>query len=321
MQKISPGFQELPDREIERMVEGLDSLLEGDLGVATLVACGERAIPALRRFLLHGKPSTVFAGRQRAVKALSELGAFLVLLEYFTAPKSIEDPALRYSEEAIENTAARELAKWRTDEVFAALLQILRHRALPGAIEAIASFERCESIPLLISALEDDVGRPAAKDALQRLRPLAISSLIETVRSPEPSASHESPSSLLRRRSALQILREGPLTVADWEPLRFLLYESDPAMAVLASCTALQLGVEPDQRQAIVIAIDALGSRDWTVVAEAEEALVQNLRIARAAIEREIWKCLSSSDPVHREKLRLLYAIVRKGQKHCGAAI
>ena len=112
MQKIPSGFQDLPDREIERIVEGLDSLLEGDLGVAMLVACGERAIPPLRQFLLHGKPSTVFVGRQRAVKALSELGASSVLLEYLTAPKTIEDPTLRYSEEAIENTAAREPAKW-----------------------------------------------------------------------------------------------------------------------------------------------------------------------------------------------------------------
>ncbi len=321
MRKISPGFQNLPDREIERMVEGLDSLLEGDLGVATLVACGERAIPPLRHFLLHGRPSTVFAGRQRAVMALSELGAFSVLLEYLTAPKSIEDPTLRYSEEAIENTAARELAKWRTDEVFAALLQILRQRALPGAIEAIGTFERCESIPIMISALEDDVSRPAAKDALQRLRSLALPSLIETVRSPEPSANRESPSSLLRRRSALQILREGPLTGADWKPMRFLLYEPDGPLRTFASGMALRLGNDSDQQRAVVVAIDALGSRDWTVIAEAEETLVQNLRIARAAIEKEIWKCLPSSDPAYHEKLRLLYAIVRKGRKRCGDTI
>jgi len=66
-QNTASGFQNLPEDEIERLVKGLDSLVEGDLAVPMLVACGERAVAPLRRFLLHGRPSVIFAGRQRAI--------------------------------------------------------------------------------------------------------------------------------------------------------------------------------------------------------------------------------------------------------------
>ncbi|MFZ0761258.1 MAG: hypothetical protein WAM69_15025, partial [Candidatus Sulfotelmatobacter sp.] len=75
-------FRDLPDGEIEALVQSLNSLHEGELGIDMLVACGERAIAPLRRFLLHGKPSGIFLPRQRAVKALAELGANRVLLDY-----------------------------------------------------------------------------------------------------------------------------------------------------------------------------------------------------------------------------------------------
>lgn len=320
MQNSASGFQNLADDEIGRLVKGLESLIEGDLAVPMLVACGERAVAPLRQLLLHGRPSTIFSGRQRAVKALSELGAWSVLLDYLTALKAIRDPAVRYAEEAVENTAARELAQWQTDEVFAGLMKSLESRTLPGAIEAVAAFGRRGAIPVLIRALEDDVARPAARDALRKLRSLATANLIETVRSPEPSAKNEVPSSLLRRRSALQILGEGSLTDADWQLLRFLLYQRDPMLAVLAGQIALRIGHEPDRERAVVVGLEALDSNDWTVVAEAEQALVLNLQSVRGAVEREILNCLARPEARYRERLRLLYGVVRKAQERGGAA-
>jgi len=138
-------------------------------------------------------------------------------------------------------------------------MNVLQARALPGAIEAVAGFARREAIPILLRTLEDDVARLAAKDALQKLRWLAIANLIE-----------------------------GPLASDGWRQLRFLLYQYDPALATLARQIALRIGHESDQARASLVALDGLGSTDWTVVAEAEQALIQHLRMARAAIEKEI---------------------------------
>ena len=172
--KEASVFRSPSETEIERLIAGLDSVSEGELGVSLLVARGEQAVPPLRHFLLCGSPKSVYVGRQRAVKALGQLGAVSALIEYLTAEKRIPDPILRYSEEAVENTAARELKQWKTDEVFSALLEVINRRPLQGAVEAIGTFGRKEAVPALIQHLEDDIARPAAEEALRLLRGLAI---------------------------------------------------------------------------------------------------------------------------------------------------
>lgn len=51
---------------------GLDD--EAERLVAALIALGEKAIGPLRRFLLEGRPSTVYQPRRWAVQALGGLG-------------------------------------------------------------------------------------------------------------------------------------------------------------------------------------------------------------------------------------------------------
>ena len=207
--KEATELRKFSETEIERLIAGLDSISEGELGISLLVACGEQAVLPLRRFLLCGAPKSVYVGRQRAVRALGQLGAVAALIEYLTAEKRISDPILRYSEEAVENSAARELQAWKTEEVFSALLQVINRRPLRGAVEAIGSFGRPEAVPALIRHLEDDVARSAAEEALRLLRAVAVGELIATVRSPEPSATRELPGSLRRRQSALKVLSAG----------------------------------------------------------------------------------------------------------------
>jgi hypothetical protein len=72
-----------------------------------LVACGERAVRTLRDYLLYGKPSSIFMPCQRAVRALAELGAKDILLEYVAAKKSAADLVVAHGEEAAKRTAAR----------------------------------------------------------------------------------------------------------------------------------------------------------------------------------------------------------------------
>lgn len=307
-------FRTLSELEIERLIAGLDSISEGELGISMLVACGERAIPPLRRILLTGSPRSVFVGRQRAVKALSELGAVSALIEYLTEEKHISDPVLRYSEEAVENSAAHELGKWKTEQVFHVLLEIVNLRALRGAIEAIGTFGRKDAVPPLIRHLEDDVARPAAEEALRLLRPMAIEELIATVRSPEPSAVRELPSSLLRRRSALKVLSAGTLSRADWARLRFLVYDRDPFLSTRAAGIALTVGDPIDMTPSIRILVEQLIADDWSVAAEAEQNLLENFATTCSAIEAEL-KARRSARDLDSLKLKArLHSIAHRGE-------
>lgn len=312
--KVAPEVRDLSEFEIERLIAGLDSVSEGELGVSLLVSCGERAAPPLRRFLLFGPPKSVFVGRQRAVKALGELGAVSVLLEYLTADKRISDPVLRYSEEAVENSAAHELQQWKTDEVFNALLQVISRRPLRGAVEAIGTYGRKEAVPALIRHLEDDIARPAAEEALRLLRGMAIGDLMAAVRSPEPSAARELPGSLLRRQSALKILSAGALSWTEWERLRFLIYDRDQLLSVRAAGIALNIGYQFDTALATRILVDRLIAADWSVAAEAEQSLLENYYRTCSAIEAEIESRMDACDLESRKLLPRLRAIARRGE-------
>lgn len=157
------------DEEARRLVAHLDSLHDGDRTVVQIISFGRAAIGPLKSYLFEGKPSGTYQPRQRAIEALAALGANDVLMEYLMWEKQIPDPVARFGEEAVESTAARELAAWRTDDVFELLLAIARGRKLPGVIDALGEFGRTEAIPCLDQALEDDVSRPLAEKAFRKL--------------------------------------------------------------------------------------------------------------------------------------------------------
>jgi hypothetical protein len=270
---------------IEGLVQGLFSLTEGELSVAALVGVGAHAIPALRRVLLEGAPSTVYLPRQRAVRALGELGAFSVLRDYLLQKKTICDPDLRLAEEAVENTAARELGRIQSDETFYVLRELAANRKLPGAVAALAQFRREAAASVLVAALESDFCRSAAADGIRFIRQAAMPYLIESVRSPQPSRSEESPTSLRRRRAALCLLAEEEVEPGVWPSLEFLLHESDEW---LQSCGAeIAFRLKPDEG-AVRILLRHLTSNDWVLVDEVARFLRQNLPAIRESIVREL---------------------------------
>jgi hypothetical protein len=288
---------------IDRLVQGLFSLTEGELSVAALVGVGERAVPALRRVLLEGQPSTVYLPRQRVVRALAELGAFWVLSEYLLRDKNIADADLRLAEEAVENTAARELGRQQSDENFYVLRALAMRRKLPGAIEALAQFRREVAAPVLVAALESDFCRNAAVEGIRPIYKAAIPYLIESVRSPEPSRSEESPTSLRRRRAAIRLLAEQAVDASAWPSLEFLLHESDEWLQSCAAEIALYLNrTEP----ALHILLNHLTSNDWVLVDEIANFLWRHLAVARNAMIRELETASASSSAEHAKRCRLL---------------
>jgi hypothetical protein len=315
--KSRRAFQDLSDEVIQGLVESLNSLHKGELGVAMLVACGERAIQPLRRFLLHGNPSGIFVPRQRVVRALAELGAKDVLLEYLVSEKHITDPVTAYGEEAVRNTAARALAAWRSDDVYVGLLRVLRRKRLPGLIETLGEFGRPEVVPDLVAALEDDFCRSSAEEALRKIGEAAHSALIEAARTPDPSGAGESPSSRSRRRCALRLLRGLRLSLEDWQKLAALLRDSDPEITARASSIALSVAHEPDKELAIRRVIEVMPTADWLVQGEIESWLEEHFDIAQASIDEEIERrrAVPSAAQLTDNVLRVLLAIKSKVRK------
>ncbi|HEX4229949.1 MAG TPA: hypothetical protein VHZ07_14845 [Bryobacteraceae bacterium] len=218
------------------LVRGLQSLVDGPAYINKLIAYGPEAVPALADLLLNGKPGGIPQPRQWTVEALGGLGAYDVLLSYLRRPVYIRNPIVRHGEEAVMNTAARQLAAFPAEETFSVLLDLLRRRPLPGVIETIGLYRRKDTAPYLVDALEDDVCRSAAVEALQRLgddiRPLLVeSALIRMPPFPDP----ESPSSIRRRRCCVRLLESLRLTKEEVSRLAPILNENDADLVVAAA--------------------------------------------------------------------------------------
>jgi HEAT repeat protein len=291
-QDKAPRF--LPDDRIRSYIEELNS--KGPEAATKLISCGQRAVEPLRKFLLHGKPSVVYQPRQRAVEALASLGAKDVLVEYLNQPKEIADPAVRMAEEAVESTAARELIRWPSEEVFELLLGLAKEQCLPGVLEALGELKRLEAAPYLVKALEDDVCRRAAEDALRKIGPPSEPDLIRAAISPRPSRKAERPSSLLARRSAVRLLAEIGVSAYHWRLLGPLLKEADVEILVPTFRIAARAAGAKDRASAFLRLIRALQGADWFVKSQIENALVDLFDAIKPLVEEEIAKRGQLSD-------------------------
>jgi len=223
---------------IEALIEKLQSIHESDRGAIELIAMGDRAVPALRQFLLSGKPSTVFQPRLVAVEALGRIGAKDVLLEFLKTPGQTADPAVRFAEEGVRSTAARELTRWPGEDVAAALIDIMREKPLPGACDAAGQLHLNSAAPYLVDALADDVSRPRAMDALRGMLPAARPLLIEAVLlwlTLTNSRSDENPALHRRALAAARILSESDVSADDAAKLGSLVDSEDPEMVACAA--------------------------------------------------------------------------------------
>ncbi len=276
------------EAEITQYVERLKSLKQGLEAMTKLIACGRSAIEPLRQFLLEGKPSAIYQPRQLAAEALSSLGARDVLIAYLKQKKEITDPEIRMGEEAVESTAARELARWPSEEVFVLLLGLVKERCLIGAMEALGEFQRLEAVPWLIKALEDDVCRRAAEDALRKIGPSAEPDLIRAAVTPRLSGDGETPSSLLRRRSAVRLLAEFGIAPDRWGLLRQLLEEADGGILTAMFRIAARAAGAKDKELLGRHIIKAIESTDWYSRTEMENALIEFFDVIKPIVEEEI---------------------------------
>jgi HEAT repeat protein len=286
MSGTAPG----DDRElaIRRLVGKLDSLLEGEQAAASLVAFGPAAIGPLRHFLMEGRPSGIYQPRRWAVDALAGLQAKDVLIEYLRNDRFIPDAVARMGEEAVQNAAAAALKNWPGEDVYAVLTGILQRRHLPGAVATLGELRHTEAIPLIIAALEDDVCRSAAEDALRQMGQAAVPELMFAVLNPWPDREEETPMSLQRRTSAAQLLAGIGVSEEQWMRLRPLLDETAPAILVAAATMARRAGDRTSVEAVAVRLIRAISDADWYFRDEISDVLVDIYESAKPMIEREI---------------------------------
>lgn len=311
---------EWTDAEIAALVGDLESVYGGELTAAALVGVGPRVIPFLRDSLLNGAPRSVYQPRQHAAEVLGELGAKEVLTEYLRKEWQIPDAAVRHGEEAVQSAVGRELARWKTEDVFEALWNVARRKNLAGVVDALGEFRRPEISGYFIAALGDGGCRAEAREALRKLGESARMAVLTAAVTPEPSAEEESPSSRIRRREAVRLLAEWKLLVSDWGKARPLLDDPDPDISVHAAEIALAIAPDADHEAAVRRLIAGLAAGDGFLQLEAHAILRQNYAQVRSAIEAQIaarlWKTTAerNADRV----LRILRAIREQEEKGTG---
>jgi len=276
---------ELPQEQIDRLVAALDSLKEGDLAVDMLIACGACAIPSLTLYLLKGPARTVSLPRCRAARALGELEAYSSLISYFKDYERPQNAAVLFAEDSVRSVAARELLRWKNDEVFGVLLDAAKQRATEGVLEALGAFRRPESIPLMFELLGDDLCRAQATKSLlmipsatRQFGLLAIRGVID--------AKCDLPSALVRRRSTLQLLATLGVSPGDWEDLYAILQENDAATVLAVAQIGFQVAPESSYPRIITALLRVADTLNWVQESDVLQLLDQHFAIARDAAIR-----------------------------------
>jgi hypothetical protein len=269
-------------QQIGRLIAALDSLMDGEIAVDMLIACGQCAIPHLADFLLRRPPRTIALPRCRAVRALGDLGAVSTLISYFKEYTRSQDGQVLFAEDAVRSAAARELMRWKSDEVFHVLLDAARLRATGGLILALGEFQRPESVPLLFEVLEDDLCREDALKSLLKVPEAARQFGILTIRG-LTGVTLDGPSARCRRRATLQLLSEVGAGEGDWPDLRPFLWESDPASVIAAAQIGFRVAPETERPDITVALLEIAEEFDFV-----QEEDVQQLLDAHPGIAREI---------------------------------
>ena len=282
------GFPGERSGSVERAIEKLKSLHDGERGLVETVACGRRAIPALRALLFEREPSGLFQTRCLAVKALAALKAYDVLTDFLSTPRGIADPVECVGEDAVINAAARALADPQEEQAFQLLMDLAEAHLLPGVIAALGAFRRAEALPYLVAALAEDESRLAAEAALRNLGSFACQALLVATARSEDLPQSDSDLRLRQRRSAIALLSEIGIAPQIWPALRPAMRDQDAKIAVSACKICLAIAPENEKREAVRHLIGALGSADGALSLEIQGCLALHFETASELIAAAI---------------------------------
>lgn len=307
------------DEDVQRAIKRLTSLHDGDMGVIDAVACGTRAIPALRAILFTREPSGLYETRRRAVEALSWLHADDVLIEFLHTLRHIVDPVEQTGEEAVTNAAARALVECTDIRVTPLLLHLTEGPPLAGVIEALGKRGCVEALPYLIKVLAEDFVRPAAQAALRSLGARARTALLKAATLRTPSDRPETLSSKRHRRSAFALYAElGSPLKEEWSEVYGLISDCDPEIAAMACDMSLATGNDFAKVVAVLRLIDLLSSADWLLGEKIEDCLVTHFDTTRGIIEEVLRHDLTTMnyDSPRARTMRALHRVTSRALSH-----
>lgn len=279
--KSSTRFGGSLNAPIESLIRAMDSLIDGDMAVDLLIACGKQAIGPVGEFLLDGKPRTIALPRRRAARVLGHLDARSVLLAYFEKVELPRDAAVLFAEDAVRSDVARELMRWRDEETFQTLLRATRRRATFGLIEALGEFRRPETIPLLFESLEDDLCRAAAFPALLKTPGETHQYAVLCLRG-EVRTTLEGTQSARRRRGVLELLRKLKSESFEWREVSRFLQDRDPAVVICTASLGFRVA-HKDELPEIVRALFRVAAKlNWLQEDEMIHLLDEHQQLARS---------------------------------------
>jgi hypothetical protein len=116
-----------------------------------------------------------------------------------------------------------------------------RDRVTDGLIRALSEFRRAKSIPVLFTALDDDLCREEARSALRMMPTESRSFASLLLRGTHPDSLLLA-SSLRERRSVLQLLRELGAHAEDWPSLHEYLQDPDSDSVIAVAGIGFALG-------------------------------------------------------------------------------
>lgn len=283
---MTDTFHGPSEEAIERLIDALDSLVDGEGAMDQLINIGPRAAPFLERFLVESPPRSLSLPRCRAVRALGALYSYSSLIKYLRKYVRPCDSVVLFAEDAVRSTAGRELMQYENPATFQVLLDAVRQRATSGLIEALAQYRWPESVALLFELLEDDLCREDAKAGL-RLVPVAAKAYAILLLRGCTQLAIDGPTAARRRRAALQLLVEFGITATEWLDLRRFLWDDDRDCVVATAALGLSCAREAERPVIAAALIEAAEHMNWAQETEAAELLDKWPQAARAAA-REI---------------------------------
>jgi Cof subfamily protein (haloacid dehalogenase superfamily) len=271
-----------PEEAIGPLIQGLESLQDGEGAERNLLSVGQSAVPHLADFLLHTRPRTIAEPRCRAVRVLAALGAYETLIAYFREGTLAADAQVLFAEDAVRSAVAHALLRWKTQETYDVLLHAAERRSTEGLLFAIGEFCRPETIPLLFRSLEDDLCREAALAALRKVpeqaRTYAVQSLKDLT-----NVQVRGGNARWRCRATMKLLRELGVSAHDWQKIHGFLFEEDAGIVLNAAQIGSKIAPStehPAILQAVIRVADRFNGFEEQ---EATELFLSNGLLARKA--------------------------------------
>jgi hypothetical protein len=220
-------------------------------------------------------------------------------MDFLREPVDIEDASVREGERVVADAAVSELARHNHPDVLRFLVELASRRMLPALAEAFGRYAVIEALPYLDRALEDDICRAAAEEALRNIGAPCREHLVLSATTPLPSEVTESASSLLRRRSAVAVLATiGIDPDRHWRTLQNLVGSGDPEIRVGACALGLDAGASMDISEAVDQLVAIAREVPWHLQDTVVRCLLAWFSIAEPRLLAEVERRSNAPDPV-----------------------